>query len=71
MATSHTVYLPFKVSPEIRDKLDGLAKAVRKSRSATLRALILAADVDDLPSAWRNIPEDEKELVAQAEGRPA
>jgi hypothetical protein len=62
------VYLPLRVSPAIRDKLDTLAKAVRKSWSATVRALILGAEVEDLPRAWREIPEDERELVVQAEG---
>jgi predicted transcriptional regulator len=71
MATPHTIFLPIKVSPQIRDKLDALAKSVHKSRSATIRALILAADVTDLPSCWRDIPEAERALVRHAEGRPA
>jgi hypothetical protein len=40
-----------------------------KSKSAVLRALILAATPDRLPRSWLNIPDDERELVAVAEGR--
>jgi predicted transcriptional regulator len=69
MATPHTVYLPVKVSPQIREKLDGLARALRKNRSETLRALILGATLASFPRSWREIDPDEKQLIEMLEGR--
>jgi predicted transcriptional regulator len=66
---ANTVILPpIRVSPTVKAKLDALARAVHRSRSATLRALILGATVDHLPRAWRAISRDGQALLAEAEG---
>ena len=46
--TNDTVFIGFQASPELRDKLDQLAKVTRRSRSETLRILVERATPQDL-----------------------
>lgn len=55
---------------EVHAKLALFKQATGKSKSSIVRFLILKATVDDLPAVWRQaIPDDERELIALAEGR--
>jgi predicted DNA-binding protein len=42
----------FRMSESVHQRLTGLAKKVRKSRAAVVRALIVGATLEDLPQAW-------------------
>ena len=67
MATPHTVFLPVKVSPQIKEKLDRLARELGKNRSQTLRALILGASLENFPRAWIESADVERQLMAEVE----
>jgi predicted DNA-binding protein len=49
------------------ENLDTLSKAVGKSRSAVVRALLLRATVADLPASWRVADARERAILAEVE----
>jgi hypothetical protein len=70
MARSDGRFVAFMVTDPGRVKLNEIRGwADGKSTSAILRALILVAKPEHLPQSWRNIPDDERELVKLAEVR--
>lgn len=66
--SSKSVLLSFRITPTIEQKIDALAHAVRKPRSAVLRALILQATLDELPAAWTGVSDAEKAFLEEVEG---
>jgi Ribbon-helix-helix protein, copG family len=56
-----------RVPSSIVEHLDTLAKAVGKSRSAVVRALLLRATVADLPASWHVSDTQERALLAEVE----
>jgi predicted transcriptional regulator len=52
----------------LSDKLDHLADASGKSRSAVIRALIKQATTDDLPAAWTKVGRKERLYLKDIEG---
>jgi hypothetical protein len=70
MGKSGNRFHAFKTNQPVDVKLAEIKRWTGgKSTSAILRALILAARPEHLPRSWLNVPEDERELVALAEGR--
>lgn len=60
----------FHASPDLVAKLDALTRIAGRPRSVVLRLLVARATPDDLPTAWRvPPPDDEREVIALAEGR--
>jgi len=54
-------------TPALKDKIDDLAEAVGRSRSAVLRALMKGATLDTLPSAWTKVRRDERLYLKEIE----
>jgi len=59
--------LMIRVSPSVRQKLESLAQSAGQSRAAIIRALVLRANVADLPRAWTALCEDEKAFLDEVE----
>jgi hypothetical protein len=55
------------MSRSVSDRLTELAKKVRKSRAAVVRALIVGATLEDLPRAWTECSETERVWLEEVE----
>jgi len=67
MERRFTVYCPFKLSPDLNEKVERWARMFGKPKSQVIRALIIGAKAESFPKSWQ-IAEEEKELLAAIEG---
>jgi predicted transcriptional regulator len=59
-----TSVISVRLSPPLVSRLDQLCQAAVQTRSQVLRLLILRASTRDLPRAWRDMTEEERQLLA-------
>jgi hypothetical protein len=67
MERRFTVYCPFKLSPDLNEKVERWARMFGKPKSQVIRALIIGAKAESFPKSWQ-IADEEKELLAAIEG---
>jgi metal-responsive CopG/Arc/MetJ family transcriptional regulator len=67
MAPKARIPLHVRLTADLNDKLDTLVAACGRNRSEILRALIYRAQVDDLPRAWTELSEDDRQCLAAVE----
>jgi hypothetical protein len=55
-----------RLTPDLDQKLESLVQQTAQPRNVILRYLLAKASLEDLPSGWRNLSAEERELLKLA-----